>query len=166
VKKHIIFIQCMIDYLNFIVSFPSPLLIVWSTHFYLNFNWHSISRLCTCTLFLLQLQVFFYMHNNYSQAFCSNWGFFTGNIIFFPGTSPVFIKFKEISRTWKMNLLYSRMGGNPEYNNCITICFLHLFYFYTMYSEKHGHINTNLHLSLSYHWHIHTLLYSCYSWSI
>ena len=32
----------------------SLLLRFWSTHFYLNFNQHGISRLCTGTLFLLQ----------------------------------------------------------------------------------------------------------------
>jgi len=36
--------------------FMAQLLAVWSTHFYLNFNWHGISRLYTGTLFLLQLK--------------------------------------------------------------------------------------------------------------
>jgi len=42
-------------------------------------------------------------------------GFFsTGNI--FSRTFPDFVKFKDISRTWKMNMLFSRfsrMHGNP-----------------------------------------------------
>jgi len=52
VKKYIIFIQCMIYYWHFYsTASSSALLAVWSTHFYLNFNWHGVSR--TVPLFLL-----------------------------------------------------------------------------------------------------------------
>ena len=44
-----------------------PLLAVWSTHFYVIFNWHGLSRLCTCIHFLQQT-VFFHRHNIYSQV--------------------------------------------------------------------------------------------------
>ena len=37
-KKHIIFIQYMIDHWHFYGTTSSCLLAVWSTHFYLNFN--------------------------------------------------------------------------------------------------------------------------------
>jgi len=103
VKKHIIFIQSMIDNWNFYgtASSFSPLLTVWSTHFL------GLSRLCTSTLFLLQAYNFF-------TCFLLKVIFLTGNII--SRTIPNLVKFKDISRTWKMNLLFSKLSricGNP-----------------------------------------------------
>ena len=44
----------------------------------------------------------------------------TANEILFPTAVTDFVKFKGISRTWKMNLLFSRFSrtrGNPEGDN-------------------------------------------------
>jgi len=101
-KKHIIFIQYMIDYWHFYGTASSPLLAVWSIHFYLYFNYHGISRQCTSICFLL--------HSKFSST-CLIFiqvDFFTGNI--FSRTFPDFAKFNDISRTWKMNLLFSRFS--------------------------------------------------------
>ena len=52
------YVQKTISYLfsvrSFGTAFSSTPQAVWSTHFYLNFNYHGISRPCTNTLFLLQ----------------------------------------------------------------------------------------------------------------
>jgi len=61
--------------------------------------------------------VLFFFYNQFSSTgiifiiFCSKWIFFTGNI--FSRTFHDIVNFKDISRTWKMNLLFSRMHGNP-----------------------------------------------------
>ena len=84
-KKHIILIQCMIDCWHFYdTASSSPLLAVRFTHFYLNFNYHGISRLCTSVLSVGNtIEVFFYRNTIYSQAFRSKWRFSWA--IFFPG---------------------------------------------------------------------------------
>jgi len=49
----------------------------------------------------------------FGQVFCFKWIFFKGSI--FPGD---FVRFKDISRNWKINLLFSRFFttcGNPDY---------------------------------------------------
>ena len=56
--------------------------------------------------FCSTIEVFFYRHNNNSQDI------FTGNI--FSRTIPDFVKFTDISRTWKRNLLFSRMRGGTH----------------------------------------------------
>ena len=80
---------------------------VWFTHFYLNLNRRGISRLCTGTLFLpqskLSLTGLIFIHG----LFCSS---------YFSRTFPDFVKSQDISRTWRINLLFSRfsrMHGNP-----------------------------------------------------
>ena len=57
------------------------------------------------------IEAFFYRHNIYSQTFLFKVDFFTANIL--SSTIPDLAKFKDISRTWKMNLLFSRMCENP-----------------------------------------------------
>ena len=49
----------------------------------------------------------------FSQVFYSKWIF--SRAVSFPGD---FVKFKDITSTWKMNLLFSRFSitrGNPDY---------------------------------------------------
>ena len=114
-KKHIIIIQCMIDYWHFYgTASSSTLLAISSIHFYLIFNWHGISRLCTGNLFLLQsilstviifIQRVFVLSGSFHRQY------------FFPD----FVKFKYISKTWKMNLLFSKFSktrGNPAFTDC------------------------------------------------
>ena len=71
VKRHIIFIQCMINY--WIIASFSLLLAVWPIHFYLNFNWQFFLQ----SKFSSTGTIFIY------SIFSSTCFFFTGNI--FPG---------------------------------------------------------------------------------
>ena len=99
-------ISCLFNVWSIIDIFmiQPPPHVVWFIHFYLNFNYHGISRPCTNTLFLLQSKfssiriIFIHWHLCSSRTICD------------------FVKFKDISRTWKINLLFSRMGGNSVYN--------------------------------------------------
>ena len=61
---------------------------------------------------------FFYRHNIYLHIFVLSGFCFTGNIFSrtFPVHFLIFLKFQNISRTWKMNLLFSkfpRTHGDP-----------------------------------------------------
>ena len=59
---------------------------------------------------------FFYRYNIYSQAFFSKWICFHGQ--YFSRIFPDFVEFQDLSRTWKMNLLFSKFwkfSRNPVY---------------------------------------------------
>jgi len=57
------------------------------------------------------------------RLFCFKWTFLTGNI--FSRTFPDFVKRKDISRTWKINLFsrISRTCGNPVSNGIVFLPF-------------------------------------------
>ena len=61
------------------------------------------------------IEIFFCGHNTFSRFFLnSKWIF--SQVIFISRTFPELLKFQDISRTWKMNLLFSRFcrtRGNP-----------------------------------------------------
>ena len=111
-KNHIIFIQCMIDYWHFYGTSSSPLLAVRFTHFYLNFNWCGISRLCMGTLFLLQSKFsstgIIYIHRLFVLS-----GFFHRQYIFhdiswfpqiqghFHDLENLFVIFQAIQQAWE-----------------------------------------------------------------
>ena len=104
-EKHIICIQCMIDYWHFYgTASSSPLLAVWSTYFYLHFNWHWISRLCTGTVFLLQSKLsstgIIYIH----WLYCQIQGHFQDKITISKTNRTIFKS--NISRYARKSILY------------------------------------------------------------
>jgi len=101
-KKHIIFIQCMIDYWHFYgTPSSSALLVVWSTHFYLNF--------------FSTIKVYFYRDNIYSCFFLVLSGFFHRQYFF----RDIFLNSRIVSRTCgnPVTLCGNKMKKHPSERN-------------------------------------------------